>query len=663
MLKGRRFVLLVGLSIFLLLIVGCSSGGDDSLTNNSDSQSAKGLKVSYNVPEDSESEVESSAASNSSEMKAEFKLYEGNDTSGKAIKTKRVTLDEDFITSFGSDSIKAGKIYTVEITATTTESDKTYVGRDTTGEITEGAIANLTVDLETMEEKEVQSTSFWWDWWGQDTELEISSEEGGFITIPEQSGGLSNEEGTTIEREKSFEIDKGEVIKLKAVRPYMTYENKDDVNREYMSDQSLEASRDHWVFEGFKYNGEMLPQKAVTVVDNQAEEQMEYIIEIPVDDSDAEIKACFKHVYNELDYGIYWFKDSRTSEKAVAGRDNPYYDPNKPTVIFVHGWQPSTKEAEYGFREIFHFTQEDKNGMEHEFAGAEEWIEKGWNVGAFYWNQFASETLVQQAETKIWSDGYMDWQSKSDGNDQSMPTDLRGKNVVELFYDETKKVMDDFKGNNLRLVGHSLGTQVVVGYSQLAANENKLVPDRVALADPYWSEGDISNFDGHLGGFFNKEMKTYDIVRTIVSDLYKDIIFTQYDTSVICSYTGITGKPQLAFGNANPELRKYTTYVDVNFDYYKSLLDVDNAFDIERLSSGDLFELGEAGAMSAHDTAPFWYFETYNTDPEGPIDLYDVSASVSDEQMREWQMNDTRFTQTVGTETANPEDDLFKIEN
>ena len=43
---------------------------------------------------------------------------------------------------------------------------------------------------------------------------------------------------------------------------------------------------------------------------------------------------------NVLSYGIYWFGADNQKEKFVAGEANKFFDPAKPTHIFVHGWQP-----------------------------------------------------------------------------------------------------------------------------------------------------------------------------------------------------------------------------------------------------------------------------------------------------------------------------------
>ena len=40
---------------------------------------------------------------------------------------------------------------------------------------------------------------------------------------------------------------------------------------------------------------------------------------------------------NELSYGLYWFGLNGVNQKFVSGEANQYFDPAKPTLIFVHG--------------------------------------------------------------------------------------------------------------------------------------------------------------------------------------------------------------------------------------------------------------------------------------------------------------------------------------
>ncbi len=91
---------------------------------------------------------------------------------------------------------------------------------------------------------------------------------------------------------------------------------------------------------------------------------------------------------NVLDYGIYWFGTGNVSQKAVAGVANPYFNPSKPTVIYIHGWQNGSSQR--GSRETFNYKQNDATyGIDVNAADA--WISAGWNIGIFYWNQFADE--------------------------------------------------------------------------------------------------------------------------------------------------------------------------------------------------------------------------------------------------------------------------------
>jgi len=81
---------------------------------------------------------------------------------------------------------------------------------------------------------------------------------------------------------------------------------------------------------------------------------------------------------SDLNYGIRWFGQGNVSQKAVAGQSNPYYNPNKPTVIYAHGWQNGAIVR--GTRETFNYKSNDsKYGLDINSADA--WINAGWNIG------------------------------------------------------------------------------------------------------------------------------------------------------------------------------------------------------------------------------------------------------------------------------------------
>ncbi|MFN6992087.1 MAG: Ig-like domain-containing protein, partial [Fervidobacterium sp.] len=101
----------------------------------------------------------------------------------------------------------------------------------------------------------------------------------------------------------------------------------------------------------------------------------------------------------DLDYGIYWLSKNGKAEKFVPGRANRYFSPNKPSVLYIHGWEKNTSIRDF-FREnpYLLITKTIKNVNTGQY-----WVDKGYNIGIFYWDQFADENEVKDAEAKIWS--------------------------------------------------------------------------------------------------------------------------------------------------------------------------------------------------------------------------------------------------------------------
>jgi hypothetical protein len=134
-----------------------------------------------------------------------------------------------------------------------------------------------------------------------------------------------------------------------------------------------------------------------------------------------------------LNYGLHWFKletgalpdpscgdqpghtcmDAVTYnpstdkwQRSLAAQSGGYYDPEKPTIIYFHGWQPLGNISREGLKWKYNSQVLDQ---------LQPWREAGWNVGIFYWNQFAdvlpgvipgvsqSTFGVTGAQNKIWS--------------------------------------------------------------------------------------------------------------------------------------------------------------------------------------------------------------------------------------------------------------------
>lgn len=251
--------------------------------------------------------------------------------------------------------------------------------------------------------------------------------------------------------------------------------------------------------------------------------------------------------WNNLDYGLYWFGLGNVSQKYVPGVANPYYNSSKPTVIYVHGWQNGSTARMS--RETFNYYLNDSNyGVNVNMADA--WINQGWNIGIFYWNQFADEGEVRDAEAKIWTatgPQGMRWR-KCDGTYSTVGAPTRS--AAELFYDAYVSALAGNTSGNLRVAGHSLGSQMATRLTQLVSDKiaagsisASLLPKRVALLDPFFSK-DGKTF---LGGAWVGEK-----IRQFVSGLSaKGVAFEQYKSS------GIT---DVGVGDSNTQLEYMTAF-------------------------------------------------------------------------------------------------------
>ncbi len=214
--------------------------------------------------------------------------------------------------------------------------------------------------------------------------------------------------------------------------------------------------------------------------------------------------------FTKLDYGLYWFKDVKNGLKAIPGQDDEYFSPSRPTVIYVHGWQAS--EVNIRRRESWKRYVTDSGTTSVDLAAP--WKAKGYNVGIFYWNQFGSEEYngLYRVESKIYGTrGPDNNETAGVGMAYTLSTDVKKKtfeylwnsdfqnvNVADLFYtDYTANFLNySTAGKDLRLIGHSLGTQVIGRTMALVETyrpANVPLPTRMAFLDPAYVKTEHRN--------------------------------------------------------------------------------------------------------------------------------------------------------------------------
>jgi uncharacterized protein YjdB len=331
-------------------------------------------------------------------------------------------------------------------------------------------------------------------------------------------------------------------------------------------------------------------------------------------------------VFSSLDYGLYWAGSDNQFEKAgVDTQDgSSYYDPSKPTLIYIHGWQSDSVEDLY--RETFYSDQSGRPYVDF----AEMWIEQGYNIGIMYWNQFADEDEVKDAEAKIWStEGSqgMRWLDSSGDyhyGDVDMP-------IAELFLENYIWAMSGYQGDDIRIAGHSLGSQVAIRLTRLiqesaAAGEiaSNLVPGRLTLLDAFFSNWWKDYLDGQWTG-----EAALDLVEEMIDQ--EDTAIDSYRTSSVTS--------SIFVGDENTDLHNLTAFCEQTTSFF------------------DVTEQTEK-----HVAAVWLYLWSIDYDAPEVIDSSDlgVSAAADNDLVRTWMEASRHIEQYSGGSTEDPSDNTYR---
>lgn len=350
-------------------------------------------------------------------------------------------------------------------------------------------------------------------------------------------------------------------------------------------------------------------------------------------------------VTDYLDYGLHWFNAQGTPTKAydektgkVISVSSSYYNPSKPTVIYFHGWQQGTSSQNYK-RNDFNMVNKDNGQQINAMA---QWKAQGWNVAIFYWNQFADEDEVKDAEAKIWSaSGPRNMRYRlSDGSYSTSQSP--GQSVSQLAFEQYKAVFSNHNNSDFRFAGHSLGNQLATAVAMKISNATRngsmsssLMPNRLELLDPFWSKGDKS--------FLNNEW-TGERVRNNISTMISrhNLAVTWYKSTLILT---------VGVGDGNNALK-----------------------DIVALQSMRPWYLDSWQVVDKHVYIWKHYFWSYgfSAPKEVTINFWGrrkgtgnvaASASTSTSRIRQMMGDSHVWDQVEGRYTATPSDDQFERKN
>lgn len=188
------------------------------------------------------------------------------------------------------------------------------------------------------------------------------------------------------------------------------------------------------------------------------------------------------------------------SKRAWSADGAAAIDPNKPTAIFIHGWQATVPNAQIKrppdtlnptLVDVSYYTDADL-AADGKYYQPKTWLDEGWNVLSFDYNRFAV-AFIFEAEESIYYGGHLAFMD-NEGNWSDY--DASEYSLCQFFaaeYIRTMKAVGPEMGKEeIRVTGHSLGGIMTVTSSNLIyelSKEGQLpasqVPERLALLDTY----------------------------------------------------------------------------------------------------------------------------------------------------------------------------------
>lgn len=207
--------------------------------------------------------------------------------------------------------------------------------------------------------------------------------------------------------------------------------------------------------------------------------------------------------------GFHFLGPRDNVRQLLNGSCNPYYAPEKPTLVIVHGHRPGAVDAgasepdadlvhlQYIAPELYLHTLDTETSTIDQYAH-DAWRESGYNVAVYNWAQYADEEAEEDAQAKIWNSRFSPVNMRFkfvDDRSGEVATEKRTthqttQSMAERFATDLQDALGDTE-SSVQFVAYGIGAQLVVGGlavwgSQYPGSHLAAHIDRIDFVDPIW---------------------------------------------------------------------------------------------------------------------------------------------------------------------------------
>ena len=196
-----------------------------------------------------------------------------------------------------------------------------------------------------------------------------------------------------------------------------------------------------------------------------------------------ELKLTSMHYDEDSSYGLYFYGPNHEDDDDMvrakdAVQDTDYFDPSKPTVIWIHGWEPDGSPSDMA---LTISSDAQKSGLSY-VNYAVEYRDMGYNVATFQY-QKTMGCHVADDLANIFRSAYVNVENT-------------GYSMAYMFASELCMTLGEDYAQDITYLGHSCGSFVSIGvnYYVKALLDNNVIANthllasRLLLIDPYVNE-------------------------------------------------------------------------------------------------------------------------------------------------------------------------------